>query len=277
MSEKNTDFSSDEEISASESLAPTEAPVQEDLEAYTKAPASYQKEFAETFAELPLAWRKYLQAREAEIDKGFKALNDRIGTTKSVDTAYARRADVLKSYGVNSQEEWVNNLIKVDELLSSRPQDAIKMLAETYNVRTLPVISSAARDHAKPLTEAMDKYLVQAYVDDFITAHNEQGEAQHPYFREVVEDMCSLINSGMAKDLNTAYETAVWLNRTTRDKLIAKRAQEALELKSKNAQKSKEAAFAPKGKAEKDTKDLSLREEIEMHYAALFGDQEDED
>ena len=51
--------------------------------------------------------------------------------------------------------------------------------------------------------------------------------------------MCSLIQSGMAKDLDTAYDTAVWLNRTTRDKLIAKRSQEALELKSKNAQKSK--------------------------------------
>ena len=279
MSETNNDFEPDvkETTTASETdFSEETTPEKETFEAYAAAPASYQKEFAETFGELPDKWRKYLHAREDEIDKGFKELNDRIGAAKSFDEAYARRAEILKSYGVNSKEEWINNLIHVDELLSVRPQEAIKLLAETYHVGSLPENSVAAGDKTSSLKKALDQHLVQAYVDEFISARNDHGEATHPYFKEVVKDMCSLIQSGMAKDLDTAYETAVWLNRTTRDKLIAKRSQEALELKSKNAQKSKEASFAPKGKAELNTKDLSLREEIEMRYAALFGNEEDD-
>ena len=122
------------------------------------------------------------------------------------------------------------------------------------------------------LSEIISKQLVNKQLEDFVNELDDAGALKHPFFSDVVKDMHDLISHGVAKDLNSAYETAVWLNSTTREKLIDKRTKAALALKSKDAQKSKEATFAPKGKAPVNKKDLSLREELEMRFAELGND-----
>ena len=122
------------------------------------------------------------------------------------------------------------------------------------------------------MSEIISKQLVDKELNDFIEELDECGSLKHPFFKDVVKDMHNLILKGVAKDLNSAYETAIWLNSSTRNKLIEKRTKDALEIKSKNAQKSRDAGFAPKGKAPEHKKDLSLREELEMRFAELGND-----
>ena len=122
------------------------------------------------------------------------------------------------------------------------------------------------------LTNVISKQLVDKQLNDFISEIDDTGALKHPFFKEVIKDMYDLISKGIAKDLTQAYEIAIWLNSDTRNKLIEKRTKDALEIKSKDAQKSKEAGFFIKGKAPVNKKDLSLREELEMRFAELDND-----
>ena len=264
-----------------EAETPTQEVSQDDTnqetieDAYLKAPSNYQKEFAETFATLPQKWREYLHIREQEVDKGFQELRNRAGDYKWLDDAYASRSDELKSYGINSSKEWMNNLAKIDALFSRSPQDAIKLLADAYHVKLGPTVNQAVPNRnflRQSLSSVLAGQVVQKQVEDFAKESDASGNPKHPYFKEVVKDIYDLLQKGVANNLDDAYETAIWFNGATRDKLIAERSQKALELKRQDAKKSKEAAFAPKGKADIDTKDMSLREELEMRFAALGND-----
>ena len=63
-----------------------------------------------------------------------------------------------------------------------------------------------------------------------------------------------------------AYEKALWLNPEVRNELISK----TINTKAADAQKAKDAAFLPKGKAKEPQKELTLREEIAKNMAAFL-------
>lgn len=238
---------------------------------YSDAPKSYEQEIAKTFCELPLAWRRYLHAREDEVDKSFSDLRERAVMHKWIDEIYASRSDELQKDGIKCSDDWLKKMVEIDNLLSKNPADTIKMLAVSYGVKDGQNLSDKAKKQSD-LSNIISKQLVDKQLSDFVGEIDELGSLKHPYFKDVIKDMYELISKGVAKDLPEAYETAVWLNSSTRNKLIEKRTKEALEIKSKDAQKSKEASFSPKGKAPEDKKDLSLREELEMRFAELGND-----
>lgn len=238
---------------------------------YSDAPKSYEQEIAKTFCELPLAWRRYLHAREDEVDKSFSDLRERAVMHKWIDEIYASRSDELQKDGIKCSDDWLKKMVEIDNLLSKNPADTIKMLAVSYGVKDGQNLSDKANKQSD-LSNIISKQLVDKQLSDFVGEIDELGGLKHPYFKDVIKDMYELISKGVAKDLPEAYETAVWLNSSTRNKLIEKRTKEALEIKSKDAQKSKEASFSPKGKAPEDKKDLSLREELEMRFAELGND-----
>lgn len=233
-----------------------------------KAPKGYSKEFAENFAKLPKEWREYLSAREEEIDKGFSNLRSRNEIDKHLEDVYAKRIGELQKYGIRTQDEWLKNLVRMDEMLSSRPLEAMNMLAEMYNIRFSPAPASAMGNN-QDKNNPLQALLLKKEIDDFAAAVNEKGEKEHPFFHEVVREMSDLLSGGLVQNIREAYEQAVWFNPSTRSKLLAKRTQDTLELKSKDAKKAKETAFTVNGKTVPDTKDLTLREELEMRFAAL--------
>ena len=245
----------------------------QEIKDYLEAPKGYDKELAETFCELPDKWRRYLHSREAELDKGFGELLKRTGEYKWLDDIFSSRAEELQKNGINNPKEWLQNIISVDAMLSKDPKNTISMLAKAYGIGSVNNFSySAPLNQSHKLSDIMSEHIVAKQLNDFIEEVDDKGSLKHPYYRDVVLDMHDLINKGIAKNLSDAYEMAVWLNSNTRAKLIAERTKENLELKSKNAQKSKDASFALKGKAPINTKDLTLREELEMRFAELEDD-----
>lgn len=238
-----------------------------------KAPKGYSKEFAENFAKLPKEWREYLNAREEEIDKGFSKLRSQSEMDRHLEDVYAKRTGELQKYGIKTQDEWLKNLVRMDEMLSSRPLDAVKMLAEMYNINFSPAFNSASGNNQNR-NNPLQELLIKKELDDYAAAVDENGEKQHPFFHEVIREMSDLLSGGLVKNIGEAYEQAVWFNPSTRSKMLAKRTQASLELKSKDAKKAREAVFVPKGKTVPDAKDLTLREELEMRFAALSENDE---
>ncbi len=261
------------EESSKEKPADISAEDDEDLQ----APAGYKKEFAETFKDLPREWREYLRVREKEIEKGFSDLQPKGGAHKLLQDSYTAKADELQRQGVNSVDEWLNFMLDMDKFLSRNPTEALKTLAGVYNVSFGSVSpSNARRSPQQLLSDAMAAEVVKSHVSFFRDAVDEKGNKKHPFFGEVNHTIHELLSKGIATSLEEAYKTAVWVNNSTREKLIAQRAQEALELKSRNAQKAKDAAFAPKSKAVEPERELSLREELERNYKLLGYPDDDE-
>jgi len=69
------------------------------------------------------------------------------------------------------------------------------------------------------------------------------ADPSHPYFNELSDDIAKLFESGQAKNLQEAYDTAVYLNPTTRQKEIDRLTAEK-SLSSSDAAKGKQAKIA---------------------------------
>ncbi len=243
-----------------------ESPMSDDKGDFLVPPSGYDKDIAKTFADLPYPWRRYLSAREEEIDKGFCDLRSRIAMYKWLENTYETMASELRKDGIASQDDWLHKLINVEKQLRTAPQAAIKMLAESYGVIT-PIAASEYPD--KNFNNIWSAKLVEKQIQDFADGKDETGQLKHPFYQDVVKDMYHLLKTGTANNLEDAYDMAVWLNKATRSKMIAQNVDSDLQNKSKEAQKAKTASFTVSGKAEPDYKKMSLREELEHRFAAL--------
>jgi hypothetical protein len=84
--------------------------------------------------------------------------------------------------------------------------------------------------------------------------------------------MVTLLNSGLAKTLEDAYNQAIWRVETVRNKIIEEKAKSNVAQATATAQKAKTAAFEPSAKADATPKKRGLREELE-HNFAILGDE----
>lgn len=243
---------------------------------YNDAPQGYEQEIAKTFGELPLKWRQYLHIREQELDKAFNDMRNRTGDYKWIEDIYLTKAAALSKNGISTPKDWLQSMVKIDNMLEQDPIGTISLLASSYGIDKVGNQSpELSRTPQRTIADVMGEQMAAKQLSDFISETDNTGALKHPYYRDVITDMYDLLHKGVSSSLKDAYETAVWLNNSTRAKLIAERTKESLEQKSKTAQKSKDASFALKGKGEKTPKDLTLREELKMRFAELgYGDDE---
>jgi hypothetical protein len=86
---------------------------------------------------------------------------------------------------------------------------------------------------------------IQNEIETFATAKDDKGNLVHPYFDEVAADIQNLFAAGLAKDLNEAYDKAVYANPATRqkeiDRLTAERTSSLTAEQNKRKQKIAES------------------------------------
>jgi hypothetical protein len=71
-----------------------------------------------------------------------------------------------------------------------------------------------------------------------------RADPAHPYFNDVAPQMEQLLKAGAAKDLNEAYDQAIWANPTIRAQLQAAAAEEAKRNQAAEVEKARKAASA---------------------------------
>lgn len=64
---------------------------------------------------------------------------------------------------------------------------------------------------------------VHSYLASFREAKGQDGQLLHPYFDEVENEMTTLLERGLAKDLDDAYDRAVYANPSTRERILQRR------------------------------------------------------
>lgn len=257
------------EVVTSENNAPeTAAPVE-----VIAAPNSYRQEFKDSFNTLSPEWQKYLNEREKEYQQGLSRSRNAYSW---VDKFYNDRKDSLSAQGFKGSQDYLETLVGIADSLDKDPQATIQKLGSIYGVsgqdNTLQRQILAQNQEISELRgylQAKENEKVKGEFDAFINAKDEAGNPKHGYYEDVKQEMITLLQAGLAKNFEDAYDKAIWQVESVREKILADKAQKALEAKTTQAKVAKTAAFEPSSKKEGTQKPLTLREQIERNYDAL--------
>lgn len=186
---------------------------------------------------------------------------------------------------------------QVAQHLQQNPAQALQQLARQYNIDMSSLTQGEKPDNddlfVDPRVAQMQQQLQQLQshlqsrdqaelhtrqrsyeneIQSFAEQKTEAGEAAHPFFDDVMQDMMTLaraqIASGQQPKLQDLYEKAVWSNPLIRERQLAAQQQAAAKIAEKEAiEKAKKAQKASKsvgGSAPGEpAKDMSIRESLE--------------
>jgi hypothetical protein len=239
------------------------------------APNSYTKEAKDWFNTLPHENQKYLAEREKQFEQGLSRARNQYAW---VDKAYNDRKDNLLKQGFNNAQEYYNTLVSIADALEKDPQSTIAQLQSIYGIgndnalqRQLLDLQQTVANQQSYLRQQENNRIKSEY-DVFVNAKDENGNLKHGYFEDVKSDMLALLQAGMAKNFEDAYNQAIWRNEAVRNKIIEEQTKVGLQKATAIAQKAKTAAFEPTSKGDATPKKRTLREELE-HNMAIYGEE----
>lgn len=247
-----------------------------EVDEWLSAPAAYTQERKDTFKDLPRDWRKYLIEREKQTEKGFSDFGNRINGYKYVDDLFNGRQNRLKASGFNSAKDYIEFLALVDDGLATNPKATIDELSKIYtsnnvantdnNTNELMQRINLQERQLQELNQAMNNDRIKREIDAFINAKDDAGNPKYPYFDDVKQNMGMLMDKGVCKTLEEAYNQCVWANEDVRKKLIDAQTKADLAARAEAAEKAKNAGFEPSSKATATEKELTLHQELERQF-----------
>lgn len=217
-----------------------------------KAPSSWKKEAAEAFNTLPPHVQDEVLRREGDFHKGIEGFKAAADTGRKFEQAIAPYMQTIQKLGV-SPEIAVSALMKADHTLRYAPPAVkvaeIQRLAQIYgidlgqqidpNVTAMQtrIYELEQRDQQRELDQqTQTSASLNSEIDRFA------AEPGHELFPKVRDHMASLLQGGQAKDLQEAYDQAVYANPQTRAEVLAKQQEEARKEALRKANDAKKAA-----------------------------------
>ena len=237
-----------------------------------EAPAHWSNDFKDSFNALPTDAQEVFLQRYKDMEGDY--------TRKTQEVAdIRRRASALDEVMVPFRDEFaraglddigaVRQLLGAHKFLRESPQQAIAWLAQNYGINTEALAASeqAEDDFADPQVKQLrdqvsqlQGYLhtqaqqqqdaavadTQQQITNFASVTKEDGSLAHPHFDAVRTTMGGLIQSGVAQDMDAAYEMAVYANPELRGSLIDQQAEKvtAKQKQAENVRKAKRAQQA---------------------------------
>ena len=188
-------------------------------------PSSWKKDYEEDWGRLDPRLQDYIQQREADYAKGVSTYKNQWDMAAPIMESIRQFQPLLQQYGVAPQQ-WITQLGNAHaSLVTGTPEQKMQIfqqLANDYGVNLGaltgqtgydPQFSSLAQElnqiknqwgQFQAQQEAMEQSSLRNEIDSFKT--------DKPYFEEVRETMAGLLQSGMADDLQSAYDKAIRLN-----------------------------------------------------------------
>ncbi len=231
----------------------------------TRAPSSWKKETAAMFATLPPEVQAEIHRRETDYHKGYgrqfeeSPAYKQMAPLAEVGTRVQSLADQYKTnyerYGING-EQAIAELFKMDNDLRNAPpavkQQKFQALAQHYGIdlaqQFAPEVAQLQQkmydleQQNKQYLEAQQRSQFESVATEIRSFAESPG---HEYFDKVRGHMQALLQAGHAKDLQDAYDQAVYANPETRKSLLEQQTRAAQE--QINAQRAKSAAVSVKG------------------------------
>jgi hypothetical protein len=244
--------------------------------------------------ELPADIQSEIAKREADVEKGFTRLDEERSVGKSFKEVVSPYMPMIQSEGstpIVAIQSLLNTAYKLRTATAQEKGQMLMDLAKQYGADLSTV--SQGQPQTDPNTQAIHRELadVKARLNGFLTEREQQeqgtitslidafaADPKNVHYEAVKADMAALLRAGRAKDLQDAYDKAVWASPDIRSTLLeqqladkeAKRVAEAREKADKARKASVSISGSPGATApsKANHEDRSLREELEANLAA---------
>ena len=234
------------------------------------APNHWPKEFAAKFEALEPAAQHMFMERYKDLEGDYTRKTQDVAKFKKRNEAFTEMFAPFKGdferAGMDEVAA-VRQLLAAHDYLRKDPQNAINWLANQYGVDIGAVGNDPALEDefADPEVKALKQQVAQltgfiqnqqtqqqsqveastqSLIDQFASETDANGNLKHPHFEKVRGVMGTLISAQNAKDLNTAYEMAVYADPELRQEQVKAMAaaQSQDSVKTEAVKKAKKAA-----------------------------------
>ena len=230
----------------------------EEKPAVKPRPSSWKKDYEEHWGKLDPQLQDYIQQREADYAKGVSTYKNQWDMAAPIMESIRQFQPLLQQYGVAPQQ-WITQLGNAHaQLVTGTPEQKMQVfqrLAQDYGINLGDVGGQMGYDPYAPILqklnqienqwgsfqaqqEAMEQAQLRSEIDSFKT--------DKPYFEEVREVMAGLLQSGMADDLQSAYDKAIRLNDDVFQKVQAEQAQKSEAVQREKVAQAKAKVLSPK-------------------------------
>ena len=264
-------------------------------------PSTWKKEHWERFDKLEPELRSYILQRETEYKAGLAAYNAEVKAAQGLRQAIEPFLPELQRHNVDPAV-WIRNLGNAHQTLAlGSPQAKLQVfarLAQDYGVPLQYLVPNAQGQVAQmdPTVQYLAQNLqgLQQQWQQFQTQRQQQEQQsiqesirefaadakEHPHFETVRESMAALLSSGMAQNLQQAYDKAIWMAPEVRTAVLAAQQQQEqtarVEQARSAASKARAQAVSPRSAspgaaAVKPDGRKGLRESLEASFGELSG------
>jgi hypothetical protein len=256
-------------------------------------PSTWKKDYWEKYDKLDPDLRQYILQRETEYKSGLAAYNAEVKAAKALREALDPVMPDLQRNNVDPGQ-FVRNLAAAHQALAmGSPQTKLQIfqrLAQDYQVPLQYLLQQAQGQpqqmdpNIQYLTQnlqglqqqwqqfqqqqkAVEDAQLQQTIEEFRADTN-----QHPHFEAVRESMAALLQSGMAQNLQEAYDKAIWMSPDIRQNVLTaqQQSEQAKKLEQQKAivSKAKAQAVSPRsstpGAQSTGTGKKGLREQLSL-------------
>jgi len=227
---------------AADSAAAPAAPAADE---FAEPPTTWRKEATALWAKLDPLVRAEIHKRESDIFRGLETYKSEAEFAKSVKQTFQPYKALMDQYQIDPVKQ-MQGLMHVHYTLAQaspeRRVELFKQLAKDYMV-DFGALSASPED--APFTDPQVKSLQteilglksrleqqdQQRFEALKETHAKEvaafaADPKHPYFDELADNIAQLLQKGVATSLSDAYEKAIWVNPSVRQKEIARLATE---------------------------------------------------
>lgn len=266
-------------------VAPAEA-------ALATAPNTWSAQAKAKWPTLDPELRAYITSREAEMHRGITKMDDERHFAKEMQRATAPYEAIIRASGVSIPQAVEQVLNTAYILRTADPMTKAREIAQVCQQYGVDLrLLAQPQGEQNPQVQALQQRLAQmeGQFNQRQQAEKQQLEQQvlnavetfgqdpkHPHFKAVSAHMGALMQSGEAKDMDQAYEMAVWARPDIRSQLLA--AQNAQQTQTQQTRQKTERARAkavsvrggPGGyTAPAQNPNMSVRESLEAAMAEV--------
>lgn len=205
------------------------------------APKTWSKEALQEWATLPPRAQQEILKREEDFLKGITMYKDKAEVGDRYDSVVAPFKTVLQAENIDPVQLFQS--FASNHYLLSRGTEAQKLelaanMIQGYGIdfnKLIGFVGDRMIEPADPRVSALEQEIATLKQGQASRQQQEAAQVQqrlatevdafaadpaHPYFNELVDDIAQLFEKGQAENLQEAYDKAVYLNPTTRQKEI---------------------------------------------------------
>lgn len=210
-------------------------------------------------------WDKLPEAVRKEISEDYTRFADKEARLSKMEAAIGPERAQIYAAQYGSVENALQSILAGADLANKNPQGFILWLAQRSGINLAQMVGQHSAQGQQPTQQAPDPVTQRVQqLETMLTQYVQQqqqgtqtqlqteidrfaADPAHPYFNDVRADMALLMQGGRAKDLQQAYDMAVWAHPEIRSSLIDGQVQAKTQQQSQAAQQAINASVSVSG------------------------------